>query len=335
MFKSSTVFQSENYKPSIDLAQNMNDIMYMMNLQKSPTNTSLRDLTKAFGNYKKKPKLDTNIDIDKFSNRKSIKGEKNISINNQNINTENENPNRFNLNFCKSYSSDIRCIDNHESPIKKQSFNYQQNDHLKNLNSKSIDKFVKNYKKAHKNTKRSKSNTSLVDLYNNNAENCKFQPELSKRSIKIASRLENSYDRLISVSANKKKKPIERSIDKDLKECSFTPKLNKNSKVIDKKINPNSFSRSDKLFIEAHKLQLYKEKEHLLKLEQECNEQLESCTFYPTKYNGYQPLMSYEGNVEERMDKWSQQVEKRKKKLSQDLLQKEQQSCSFKPKIHS
>ena len=344
IFKSNTISQSGTYKPSLDLVKNKEiiSLMQMYNEQKETPRSSIRDMTKVFSDFNRKAKLDTNLNLDKtrlqnldkIKGRKSINGAKEFEVN-KIIDMENI-YNHSNNDIQRSYNSNLNYSTHNESSTAKRS-SYKEkscyeNSHLKILTEKSIDKFVSNYKKAHKNTQRSRSRVHLVDLYDNNADNCKFQPKLSRKSIEIASRLESSHDRLTCYTP-KQKKNIPKSIDKALKECTFTPKINKNSETIDKKINPNSYERTEQLFTEAHKIQLLKEKERILKLEQECNEQIDACTFYPTKYNEYQPIMTYEGDVTARMNKWSEAVEKRKKKLSHDLIQKEKQKCSFKPKI--
>lgn len=122
-----------------------------------------------------------------------------------------------------------------------------------------------------------------------------FRPMLTKKSLVIASRLEEPSKRLISKKVKSKRKIEDIVKDKMERMCTFTPKINRKSRYIDEKsnifANHEKPARHDKLYSLMMKSKM---SEMIKREEKEVIEdmlEVQECTFKPAK------IANYEGNT--------------------------------------
>jgi len=172
-----------------------------------------------------------------------------------------------------------------------------------------------------------------------NAEGNKlaFRPQLSKKSLEIAAKLENSFQRLVDTSinkANENKKKLLKEADSNL---TFKPKINKISNQLDGQFKANVFNgdelhRWDQLYLMKDKYNIDKEmkKQERERIEKENDE----CTFHP-KLNTVSSRVFRDKSVTlaERTSAWKDMRDRKLKREKSAILEKEIAECTFEPAL--
>ena len=113
-----------------------------------------------------------------------------------------------------------------------------------------------------------------------------FRPLLCKKSLAIAANFGDPRERLVS-----KRNDHKSMNDYELKECTFTPKINRKSRYLDDKIEEdicdNNQTRHEQLY---NKMLEYKQHKKEIKeiLDEEREEAYLECTFQPERFSKYQ-----------------------------------------------
>lgn len=156
---------------------------------------------------------------------------------------------------------------------------------------------------------------------------CTFQPMLSKKSLNLANKLGDVKDRLY----NKKSINYSRNQEKYAnKENTFTPKISAKSKYIDEKKGGHALTRHERLLQMGEKYSAKRKFKKTRKEEEEIQE-LKSHSFRPKTSN--MKGTSFDVSLAERASRWAEKRKEKVKRKRQEIEQRENQICSFKPKI--
>ena len=328
----------ENDKENLSNTQNENSLLYetkkngetyqpslnLINIQQEKNRLTsnligLKIPNKKNSRIEKKDKI-YEVSPNKYSSRMGGKEKSQTSF------TKN-----INKNVCSRIDTGMNNYDkkdNGASPIK--AYQNKKDQEQRNLSQKSFENFLKRSKHYSENKGCSDSHTS----------NYSFYPKISKKSLEIANKMGDPFVRLTSSPIHNphKKEDFKSSDDRQVEACTFVPKINDNSAYLDSKNNHYKKNRSEILYNKAQEQNFIKEKERILQKELDISEEMQQCTFQPVKANNYQPIQTMyvfcfvkksNGQVTERMEFWSQAVEKRRKQLKAEQLVKQEKVCSF------
>jgi len=165
-----------------------------------------------------------------------------------------------------------------------------------------------------------------------------FRPQLSKKSLEIASRLENSFQRLVDTSITKSKENKKKLIKQIDNEHSFQPKINKLSKALDERFRANVFNgdelhRWDQLYLMKEKYNMDREARQRQKEEEEANNK--ECTFHPQiSTNSNRMYRDDSAGFAERASNWKKNKERRLDKEREYRFDKEMENCTFQPEVN-
>lgn len=146
-----------------------------------------------------------------------------------------------------------------------------------------------------------------------------FQPKLNKNSVKIASKLGNPRERLLTPNATQ-------VIEEEL--FSYKPKINKKSQKIDKNKNETDH-RWNTLYAQGKEKRIERER---IRMEIEMHERKkEACTFKPQIL---QPSFAIDSHKTiERLENWAKGKNQKLKEKKDKEIDKDMQECTFAPRL--
>jgi len=133
---------------------------------------------------------------------------------------------------------------------------------------------------------------------------------------------------------SKSKNPRQKIKEEVMKELTFTPKINSNSKCIDKRIN-HGMSKNQR-FDRLHKIaenNLDKLTKIRYEKENQPNEEELECMFHPELVTNYKPEFVTDMTFVERSNLWKQRRDNKVLKQQECKKSDETSGCTFQPKI--
>ena len=156
---------------------------------------------------------------------------------------------------------------------------------------------------------------------------CTFQPMLSKKSLNLASKLGNTKERLYTKKSINYSRTPEKYVNK---ENTFTPKIGAKSKYIDQKKGGHALNRHERLLQMGEKYSAKRKQKKKNKDDEEMDE-LKSHSFKPrtSQFKG----TAFDVSLAERASRWAEKRKEKVKRKRMEIEQRQEQICSFKPKI--